>query len=295
MRDGLISKQWKDSSLFAGYNAFAPRAFGRWDGWVNYSLYIPGRIEPWPLAWDGASVSYYVYNWDGSTDFTVVSPQIEAMNWVFALEEARKLNPEFWFEISTWDGYEPAKENDKRKYYAKLGQAYNPKRYEGMVQFGMWLLRPRVVREFRSHVATLPESEPYFLSVVHSVDRVHNNPVLRKFWRKGMLVANTDREHPYQKKIPVEYQTTERWFLLDTNLDPHRPWTLSTELPVFSLSLVIGQAPKREWLVYAHSPLRVFDRVEINIPGYKSIMVKVSPAGIFYHVTEIDNSVIPVG
>ena len=149
MREGLTAKSWKDKAVFIGYEAFGGSAFARWGGWIEYSLYTPGRIEPWPLAWDGASVPFYTHNWDGSTDFTVWSPQIQSMNWVFMLQEAYRLNHIFWFELSTWDGHELSQVNDKRNYYAKLGQAYNPERYGGMVQFGMWLLRPRAVREFR--------------------------------------------------------------------------------------------------------------------------------------------------
>ena len=295
LRDGLISPDWKNSAFFVGYDAFSPRAFGRWSVWVDYSLCIPGRIEPWPLAWDGASVSYYVRNWDISTDYTVMSPQIEAMNWVFALKEARKLNPDFWFEISTWDGQEPLESNDKRKYYENLEQIYSPERYEGFVQFGMWLLRPRIVREFRNHLATLPEFEPYFLSVINAVDRVHTVPVLKKFWRRGELVTNNAWQHPYQIHIPKEYSTANRWFLLDTNYDPPRPWTLDTEIPVFSVALVIGKAPKREWLIYAHSPLRNYSKVKIFVPGYREIHLKSAVPGCFYHVIEESQSITLVG
>ena len=292
MSEGLVLKEWKKNARFIGYDAFGNSAFGRWWGWLDYSLYAPDRFEPWPLAWDGASVSYYVNNWNSSTDFTVWGPQIESMNWPFMLDEALKMNLGFWFEISTWDGHEPDSTNDKRKYYAALGQPFNPQRYEGTVQFGMWLLRPRVVREFRNWHDTLSNAEPYFLSIVRSVDRVHNEPVLRKFWRKGRVVANKAHIHPYQSNIPDEYKDVERWFLLDTHLDPARPWTLSTEIPVFSLALVLGEKPEREWLVYAHSPRIDRENVRITVPGYGRITVNVSTSGCFYHLLEKDNRVI---
>lgn len=294
MREGLVAPEWKDNSAFIGFYAFGGSAFGRWAEWTYYSLYTPGRYEPWPLAWDGASPAYYVNNWDSSTDYTVWSPQIESMNWVFMLNEARKLNPDFRFEISTWDGYEPTAADDKRKYYSKLGQNYNPERYEGFVQFGMWLLRPRVVREFRNHLAQLDDSEPYFLSVVRSVDRVHNDPTLRRFWRKGTLVANRKHLHPYQSNIPDEFKGVDRWFLLDTSLDPQRPWSSSTVIPVYSLALVLGQMPNREWLVYAHSPLKSLQNVRITIPEYRTVQMKVIPSGCFYLVSEMGNVVKPI-
>jgi|SRR5208283_1321385 len=284
--EGLDAGVWKENSRFIGYEAFGSGAFGRSRGWIKYSLYIPGRFEPWPLAWDGASVSYYVNNWDASTDFTLMSPQFQSMNWVFMLEEARRLNPEFRFEISTWDGHEEGKSDDKRKYYIDRGQVYGPERYEGTVQFGMWLLRPRVVREFRMYTDTLAKAEPYFLSIVYSVDRVHTNPILRRFWRKGQLVANPNGSHPYQSAIPEEYRKAVRWYLLDADVNPKSFWGLNTEVAVFSLTLVLGVAPEREWLVYAHSPLKKMDKVEINLHGYGPVLLDVTPAGCFYHVIE---------
>jgi len=289
--EGLEAKAWKENARFIGYDAFGQGFFGRWGGWIIYSLYTPGRFEPWPLAWDGGSPSYYVYNWDGTTDFTVWSPQIQAMNWVFMLEETKRLNPEFRFEISIWDGNIPTQENDKRKFYERLGQNYSPDRYQGMVQFGMWLLRPRVVREFRGWTETLKDCAPYFLAIVKSVDSVHTNPVLRKFWRKGELVANPNGSHPYQEDIPEEYKKAVRWYLLDADANPKKPWNLSTGLSVFPLALVLGESPNREWLVYVHSPLKDMERVSIDLPGYGALTVGASPAGCFYHVVEKIRSV----
>ena len=286
MRDALIDADWNKRSEFIAYNAFGPRSFGRWKDWRRYSLYIPGRIDPWPLAWDGASLSYYVNHWNSRTDFTVMSPQIEAMNQVFMVDEARRLNPGFRLELSTWDGYVPTQANDKRKYYATLGQTYSPERYKGYVQFGMWLLRPGLVREFRGNESVFSEDEPYFLSVVNAVDRVHNTPLLTQFWRNGRLVANAQHPHPYQTDIPQEYKEVSRWFLLDTDLDPKRPWNLDTYIPVFSLALVTGERPNREWLVYAHSPLREFHDVRVDIPDYAPVVLNTSPGGDFYHVIE---------
>ena len=206
MRDGLTSDKWKTESFFVGYEAFQDANFCRTDKWLENSLYIHGRVSPWPLAWDGTSQSYYVNNGNSSTDFTVFSPQIESMSWVFMLNEARRINKKFMFELSLWDGHDVTSSNDKMKYYAKLGQTYNPARYEGCIQFGIWLLRPSIVREFRFWNETLSISEPYFMSVVRSVDRVHTNKVLRRFWRNGQLVANNKHQHPYQKKYTGRIQ-----------------------------------------------------------------------------------------
>ena len=45
------------------------------------------------------------------TDYTLWSPQIETMNWVFMLDEVQRTRPEFWFELSTWDGNVPGQAN----------------------------------------------------------------------------------------------------------------------------------------------------------------------------------------
>jgi len=288
MRAGLLNSAWKQNSIFVGYNAFGGSAFGRWPGWRNYSLATKNHIEPWPwpLAWDGASVPFYTHDWDSSTDYTVWSPLVGAMNWVFMLDEAYRLNPNYWFELSIWDGNQPGKKSDKRAYYAKLGQTYTPARYAGMVKFGMWLLRPRVVREFRGPQQTMRETGPYFLAIVGAVDDVHQNPILKDFWRNGVLVPNRNVKHPYQDNIPPEYAGKDRWFLLDTNLDPKRPWKLTTEIPVFSITLAKGMAPNKEWLVYAYSPLANRSNVVLNIPEYGPIKVNCDPGGDYFVVKQ---------
>lgn len=286
MRDGLSNRRWRENVKFVAYDAFGPSHFARWEGWLEHSLHTTGRIDPWALAWDGGSPSYYLFNWSGITDFNVFSPQVEAMNWLFMLQQARRANPRFWFELSVWDGHEPSQANDKRKFYGRIGQPFTPDRYEGWAQFGMWLLRPRVVREFRGYQDTDAEMEPYFLSVIEAVDRVHQNATLREFWRTGELVANPARQHPYQTRVPQEYQNVNRWFLLDTSLDPPRPWKLDTQLPVFALALVKGAAPQRQWLIYGHAPAEDRKDVQISIPGFRAVTVNISVGGSFYRADE---------
>jgi hypothetical protein len=288
MREGLSAPRWKEAARFIGYDAFGPPHFGRWPGWLEYSLYKPGRIDPNPLAWDGGSPSYYVFNWNESTDYTVFGPQVESMNWIFMLSEARRLNPNFWWEISTWDGHEPEQANDKRRTYAARGQQFTPARYGGMVQFGMWLLRPRTVREFRAYRDKATDMEPFFRQILEAVDRVHASPTLASFWRRGRLVPNRAHQHPYQTNIPPEYRAVDRWFLLDTSLDPPRPWQLRTEIPVFALALVQGAAPAREWLVYAHAPLGPRAGVTVEVPEFGPVRLDVAVGGSFYQIGEKD-------
>ena len=148
MKDGLANTAWNGAATFIGYDAFGPRNFGRWPEWTQHSLYVPGRIDWSPLVWNGGSPSFYVLNSNASTDYTVWSPLIADMNWVFMQAEAARLNKRLWFEMSTWDGSTDTLD-DKRSLYVSQGQTYNPARYSGTVRFGMWLTRPRVVREYR--------------------------------------------------------------------------------------------------------------------------------------------------
>ncbi len=305
--DGLragLGEGWRKRVKLVGYEAFPPVHFGRWGGWMEYSLYTPGRLDPQPLVWDGGSPSYYLHNWMTLTDYTLWSPQVETMNWVFMLREVRRTRPDFWFELSTWDGNVPGQANDKRMFYARQGQRFTPARYEGFVQYGMWLTRPRVVREFRGYLETVAYAGPYFDAILRAVDRVYQEPVLRRFWRQGTLVVNPRGRHPFQAAIPREYKDAARWFLLDTSLTPKelraeefdnaKPPSRQTEIPVFALALVLGTAPEREWLVYAHAPRQARVGVGITVPGYGVITVDVAQSGSFYHVTEKGKQVAAV-
>jgi hypothetical protein len=285
-RDGLEAPGWRAHSLFIGYDAFISPAMGRWGDWTAYSLYVPGRTEPWPYAWEGASVSYYVHNWAPDSDYTVWSPEIEAMNYVAVLSEVRRTEPDFWFELSTWDGQEPGQATDKVLFYAERGQRLTPDRYGGMAQFGMWLLRPRVMRDFRNWTDERIRFEPYFDRIMDAVTRVHRNPVLRDFWLHGRLVANPAGGHPYEIAMPPELASRPRWFLLDSPANPPRPWQLTTPLAVYPLALVRGRAPHREWLVYAFSPVQRTGVVPVQIPGGPEVRVRTAEQGAFTLIEE---------
>jgi hypothetical protein len=300
MREAL-SKSWQDKVIFAGYGAFGAPHLGRWGGWANHSLHSAGRMNPEAQIWDMSSPSYYTHHWNPETDYKVWSPQIESMNWIFMQKEALKANPNYRFGISVWDGHVPddrygknSKYPDKRGVYRALGQNYEPPRYAGYAQFGMWLLRPREVREYRDHTTHIDVMKPYFLALAEVVDRIYENKTLQEFWRKGELVPNRAQQHPYQNAIPEEWKNEDRWFLLDTNLDPPRPWKLDTEIPVFSLALVQGEKGARRWLVYAHSPVEDRENVEITIPEYGKITADVPVAGAFYVVDEKTKKVASV-
>ena len=312
MRDALVSETWRKNVRFIGYGAFGPSHFGRWSAWKQYSLITDEWTSPNWHIWDGGSPSYYTHNWCPNRDHWVWSTQVQSMNWIFQLDEAWRVNPNFWFEISTWDGNEikawlkgraakdPAKiapellKKSKALQYLKDGQDYPPERTLGWVQFGLWLLRPRAVREFRGHATPLAPVKEYWLQTVRAVDRLYAGGTLEEFWRFGRLVPNRAHRHPYQEAVPEKYAEVHRWFLLDTSLDPPRPWKHQTNLPVFSLALVRGEKPARRWLLYAHSPLADRKGVRITIPGGRRATVDVPRAGAFYRVEEAGGRVSPI-
>ena len=332
MRHALLAPAWKENVRFIGYGAFGPSHFGRnsllGERWKVHSLITDEWTAPHWYFWEGASPSYYTHNWSEISDYTVFSKQIESMNWVFMQQEALRANPNHWFEMSTWDGnnvaawmtgLNPKQDSDladisslplsrkkrntidredikksKTLQYMIEGQDYPPERSAGWVQFGMWLLRPRVVREFRGHATPLNPVKPYWMETIYAVDRVWNNDTLATFWRFGELVENNEYKHPYQTGIPDKYSDIPRWYLLDTNLDKRRPWNLKTQIPVFSLALVRGKAGARSWLLYAHSPLQNHEDVTITIPEFGEVTVDVPRSGAFYIVTGGIDTVSPV-
>lgn len=291
MRAGL-NTNWYNNSIFTCYGGGgAWECFGRWSAWASYSLHYNSTMTWSQDAWDGGSISYYLSSTvGGNTDFRVQSMQVAAQNRVFILEDQLDENPDYWHEISTWRG-----STVHRDWLTNtLGQTYDGIRYKGMVQFGMWLLTPRVVRHFTDNWNVDRETEgfEYFDAVMEAVDRVHTDPVLKKFWQQGELVENTSRSHPYQAAIPAEFANRSRWFQLNTSLDPAIPWSMTTEIPVFAIARVIGSTPNREWLVYAHSPLQERSDVDITLPGYGTVTTNVSREGTFVHVKENDNDLI---
>ena len=301
MLEGLINDNWRKNARFFAYEAFGPSHLGRYGGWHGTDTFDveAGRIT-WPhLAWDGSSPSYYTHNWLGVlTDYTSCSMQTEAMNWVFMLKDVFQENPTFWFELSTWDGDTGSFGGKRYQYAVRGGQIFDADRYQGMLQFGLWLTRARALRDFR-YQESLAYAEPYFLANVKAVDQVHASPLLQRFWRHGELVPNNERKHPYQAALTDGVKDKERWYLLKTNLEsPAQNWGLYTEIPVFSLALVLGQEPHREWLVYTHAPRGARTGVHLTLPEYGELTVDASVTGSFYHVLEEEREetcIIPGG
>lgn len=301
-RNALTAPAWKNNSTFVGYYVGTLTNMGSYSGWEgdeNSGVYSSNRLDPWHSAWDGISGEYYIkpgsaFNYQN--DYTAGSLQTGWMNNVALFNEEYKEKPNEWYEVSVWDGWNNCTTADcnKRIWYQSLGQTYNAARYKGWVQFQMWLARPRVVREFREWDQSQEQiGTAYFQGILDSVDSIYNDTNLKRFWRQGQLVANTAHPHPYQINIPSQLSNVNRWFQLDTNLDPARPWSLTTELPVFALARTIGSAPNREWLVYAFSPRQDRTNVQITIPGYQTITMDVAQGGSFKYISEAGGTTSP--
>jgi hypothetical protein len=303
LRAHLTSPAWRANARFVAYNAGAPGFVGRWPGWTRHTLHGPHWIDPSPLMWDGGSISAYLTPWDAGrqSDDRVWSPQVEASGRVPLVAEARRLNPSFWLEVSTWTGdcrphCAPGKDGAWAPYrplpdvLAERGQSYTPERYHGLVQFLMWMLRPRVVRDYRYDPFPPEEDAQWYAPVIDAVDRVHADPVLRAFWRSSSLVADPKRPHPYAARLPAGLEGVQRMYLLATDRDPpaapEKAAGLDAPLPVAALARVRGQPPGRSWLLYLHAPAGAETGVEVRVPDYGPVRVDAAVGGTFYLLEE---------
>lgn len=276
---------WHAPATFIGFNSFGPRFYGRWNEWRAYAGASAKWLSCEHLVWGGASSDFYLDDWSPIRDDRGWSVQVEAQNWVFMLDEALAHNENFWFELSIWDG------NEKKRAALSDKIPFDEMRYAAAVKFGVWLLRPRVVREFRAAFEPVSKNEAYFQSLLDEVKLVHENPTLRKFWRDATLVPNRARRHFYNVDELRRYRDVDRWFILEASTNASGAWRMETPVPVFALALVRGNAPNREWLVYAHAPMGSRDGVEIEVPEFGAVTIDVPVEGAYFVVLEDDHAV----
>ena len=285
MRENIANKKWRENSLFIGYDSYGNRMMGKSNNWQAWSLNVDGLELPGAFVWDGTSSSLYLSGEGTYVDHTYSGILIEAMNYSYLFKNALNINPNAWIEISVWDGGK-----EQRAYRKKKGQAYTPERYRGMVQYAMWLLRPRVIREFRAYNDTVEGNEPYFYSILDSVNFVYDNDVLKRFWRKGVNVVNTSVDHPYTLNISENVLSERKWFLLNNSANKFPVRNDNKEIFVYSIALSLGSKPNREWLVYSFSPNKVYTNCEVQINGNEddkvTVSVNSSQSGIFSHIVE---------
>lgn len=286
-----LTSPWRAGAVFAGYNNYVPTFMGRWPGWPGYSHMLGDDPNPLIWHWGGSSIPYYLHDWNETNDFSVLSPQVEAMGWYPMMAQLLAQKPNHWFELSVWDGYNERTRNDKRHFYARIGQTFDPARYQGLLRFGLWLTRPRVVREFRHWNQARTPVQPYFQSVLDSTREVHEHPILARFWLEAELVPNNSRNHPYAEKLPVAAQDMSRWFGHSENGIPrnvNKRQLADTRINVFDLVLQIPNTD--EYLVFAYSPTGRFTNTRISVEGRFTIRVPVSPSGHFHRVTRNNGS-----
>ena len=301
MRGGLEKETWRKNSIYIGYDAFGPTQFGRWGGWPAYSQHSTGQIPPAPLMWDGSRYRATTPTIGISgRNFTVWSPQIEFMNLVFMQREAVRLNPQFWFEFSVWDGYQGgllAKFHAAPSCGRPAGRP-SPSVGQAPCSSGCGSHALCVVHNFRGWTepwvdvmgengsVTHGEGGPYFLAVMNAVDRVHANPALHQWWRRGNWcpTAPTHTRTRRRSRRNTDRRTAGFcWTPASTRRGPgawapscrSSPWRWCKARP-----------PTRQWLVYAHSPLKDCKAVGVTIPDYKAVTIDVPVAGAFYQVDE---------
>ncbi len=274
LRDEL-TPAWQSASIPVCYSAFGVRGYGSWSGWDRKSLHVPGRFAPWPLVVNG-SPSYYVFgnhNAHPQTDYEADGPQMAGMNWQFMLAEAYRDKPDYFWEVSLYDGG-----LERHTWYRdEMGQVFDAARYRGYVRFALWLARPRILREFRLSAHDREPYLEYWEVMLDAVSEIHRHHTLRRFWRKGELVVNRANPHHYQSNLYPGYtdDDVDRNFLLEASVNPPRPWNNNTVIEVWSLALRLGEAPNREWLLFAYAPLRDQTDVTITVPDYGDVTIDV--------------------
>jgi len=317
-RNNSLNEAWKKIKFIAyfgiGEANFRAYTYGNWaGGMATYTNYEEGVLPD--ISNTVPRSSYFPYVWDGGTphiiitssneDYNLVGPHFGSMNYIFMIEEARRVNPNYQFEISTWDTNQ---------------SSLNPQRYAGTMQYIMWLTRAQGLRELGSDTSWEGQYKDKFYALMKVVDRVHRQPVLVDFWQNGNLVENPIGHHPYNandgSSVLSGFSNQEikdrfgvgRWYYLYSSLDPaggfadfdgsssERRTATNPEIPVFSLALSKGEAPNREWLLFAHSPKqnRTGEGITVNLPGFGNVPVDPTQEGIFYHIKESDRSIEPV-
>lgn len=280
--------EWQRTSRFIGYNSLVDSALGRWPGWVAGTLYTKGRIEPWMEVFQGASAEYYLHDWSDINDFTIYSPQVEAANFVPVVAATQAKHPDYWFEMSIWDGYVPPA-GGKRQYYKSIGQTFNECRYQGYVRFGAWQDRPRVLREFRG--SSDYSNESYFNAVLNVAYEVNTIPQLADMWLNGELIENPSGKHPYQANLPADLVGKPRWFLLDVTANPKFTGKLTDPVNVYAVAL--NQKATNTKLLYVYAPRGEQKNVGVTVPGFGVALVNATPEGNYYLLTA-DNKIQPV-
>ena len=231
MREALVSDAWRKNVRFVGYGAFGPSHFGRWPQWKEYSLITDEWTSPDWHIWDGGSPSYYTHNWCPNRDHWVWSTQVESMNWIFQLEEAWKVKPDFWWEVSTWDGnndwtpgyrVHPVADGEIQSLPVPAGRPDVHAR--AVPRLGP--VRPVVAcgREWSANSAQHGAART-LAAVLRAGAHRRRSGAYPRHARRFLALWRARREPGSSPslpgRIPEKYRDVPRWYLLDTHLDPH--------------------------------------------------------------------------
>ncbi len=303
VRQTLTEPAWKTNSRFVAYNAWPRSVKGRTDERNHRSEW---------KRYDGAMPEFYLNDWQiyrGKTDYNYWSPQTEGLRIESSQDVIFSLAPDYYFASIAWDGGQPAKRRSAINclatgmYGSGAVQRWDFARYEGMIQFGLWAMRPRVMREFRWPVS---DHDAYdkgaFMAVVDAVDRVWGNETLAEFWRFGELVKS-EKFRPPHKRVAEELRFYSRVdSLLPVDVNPPRKnwpriWRLKAgksdpvKLRVLALALKRGEKPNRRWLIYAHAPLGAVESPKVTLPDYGQVTLDhAARSGSFFLFNEADES-----
>jgi len=186
----------------------------------------------------------------------------------------------------------------KRAAELKLPLCFKASQWERFLSAKPWVdlppeKNPNVVTpegKIQRMVSPFGPLEPW-----REVGRMHTASAVMKLlqaWYPDppLVVFLSNNEHRklrwHQMRLSKRYQDEDRWFLLDTSLDPPHPWELFWEIKVFALALTRGEKPDRQWLVYAHAPVKERQGVKVTIPDHGEIAIDVAVGGSFYQVDE---------
>ncbi|MBS3764646.1 MAG: hypothetical protein KGZ25_15210, partial [Planctomycetes bacterium] len=289
MREG--AGRWGEKFLFIGY---------AWGGPANINVY---KRNSTPLAWDGVSAREYAGR--RFDDCSAVSIPVTSMNLRLKKKWYESQKERYFFEISTF-WY-----NEKK---------IKPARYGSMATWAMWLSKPHCVRHFTGWGSKREGDWLYFSEVVEAVDQVHKNETLKTFWRHGEPVVNPHVEinihvidapagtgsHAQgnvkgfvsEQKLREFERLRHCFYHLSTNLDPEKPkpesnkWEDRTEFPkdakfrVWAQAQVMGEKPKRRWLLFAYAPKGDERDVQITIPDCRTVTLDVPQEGVYAVVEE---------
>lgn len=299
---------WKSHVRFVTYNSLADTAYLGYNkhpqtgagfspdkGWTKWRLF------------DGSMPELYDNDWQlGKRDDVPWSMQTESGNYYSVQNRLFAERPDLWWTTVFWDGavtseaWRNIKGTSKPYFYATNGLRWDLARYEGWVQFCLWATRPRLAYEFRAPQEPLDAiRKGTWMALLNSVDRAWTNEALREFWRFGDLVPNT-AERPWFDQLPDDappwLRELNRWYLLTCDANPPREtWGQYTRLKVFAEALVLGAAPQRRWLIYAHAPGGGVSGVTIQVPGFGGVQLPGVPrSGSFFLLTEADRSLKPL-